>query len=199
MGWKVLILFSVPDSSTTLSNTIISGNRATSAGDEIVTDGISIVNANDNNLFGDSSQSNNTAFSGFTPGVNDINATSDGINVALTDILDPTLVDNGGSTLTHALVAGSPAIDAGSNPLGLTSDQRGLDREFDGDENGTAIADIGAFELQPVAFIRVNLPDGTAADGVDDITFGTPLSQFRDNATDSNLVRPQLCRYFPIH
>ena len=78
---------------TTLSNTIISGNRATSAGDEIVTDGISIVNANNNNLFGDSSQSNNTAFSGFTPGVNDINATSDGINVALTDILDPTLAN----------------------------------------------------------------------------------------------------------
>ena len=78
---------------TNLSNSLISGNRATSVGDEVVRVGTSIVNANNNNLFGDSSQSNNTAFSGFTPGVNDINATSDGINVALTDILDPTLVD----------------------------------------------------------------------------------------------------------
>ena len=99
--------YSFQASTSTLSNTLISGNEATSVGDEIVTVGPSIVNANDNNLFGDSSQSNNTAFSGFTPGVNDINATSDGINVALTDILDPTLVDNGGSTLTHALVNGS--------------------------------------------------------------------------------------------
>ena len=181
------------ESTTNLSNTIVSGNRATSVGDEVVTVDTSIVNANDNNLFGDSSQSNNTAFSGFTPGVNNINATSDGINVALTDILDPTLADNGGSTLTHALVSGSPAIDTGSNPQGLITDQRGFNREFDGDENGTATADIGAFEFQPLALIRVSLPDDNAADG---ITFRTPLSLFRDDAIDSDLVRPNFADTF---
>jgi len=31
---------------------------------------------------------------------------------------------SGGSTRTHALMPGSPAIDTGSNPLGLTTDQR---------------------------------------------------------------------------
>ena len=35
------------------------------------------------------------------------------------------LAYNGGTTRTHALLAGSPAINAGSNPLALTTDQRG--------------------------------------------------------------------------
>jgi hypothetical protein len=39
----------------------------------------------------------------------------------LLDVLD----FNGGPTRTHALLPGSPAIDTGSNPLGLTTDQRG--------------------------------------------------------------------------
>jgi hypothetical protein len=52
------------------------------------------------------------------------------------------LDDNGGPTLTHALLTGSCAIDAGSNPDGLATDQRGggFPRV-----TGTA-ADIGAFE-----------------------------------------------------
>ena len=53
---------------------------------------------------------------------------------------------NGGQTPTHALLCGSPAIDAGTNFLGLTSDQRGdgFPRTFG------AATDIGAFELQQV-------------------------------------------------
>ena len=52
------------------------------------------------------------------------------------------LADNGGPTRTHALAAGSPALDAGSNPLQLTTDQRGsgFARTL-----GSA-TDIGAFE-----------------------------------------------------
>src|SRR5262249_29083085 len=36
------------------------------------------------------------------------------------------LANHGGPTWTHALLPGSPAIDAGSNPANLTTDQRGL-------------------------------------------------------------------------
>jgi hypothetical protein len=34
------------------------------------------------------------------------------------------MADNGGPTLTHALLAGSPAIDAGDNAVCLATDQR---------------------------------------------------------------------------
>ncbi len=63
-------------------------------------------------------------------------------------MIDPQLgplADNGGPTQTFALLTGSPAIDAGSNPAALTSDQRG-GNFF---RVSGAAADIGAFELQP--------------------------------------------------
>jgi parallel beta-helix repeat protein len=50
------------------------------------------------------------------------------------------LANNGGPTQTHALLPGSPALNAGSNPLGLAADQRGAQR-IAGDQ-----ADIGAYE-----------------------------------------------------
>jgi hypothetical protein len=54
------------------------------------------------------------------------------------------LADNGGPTRTHAIAAASLAYNAGANPAGLATDQRGngFARVRDG------AADIGAFELQ---------------------------------------------------
>ncbi len=62
------------------------------------------------------------------------------------------LADNGGSTMTHALLPGSPAIDAALDADCPADDQRGIPRPEDGDGDGTAICDIGAFEVngQPV-------------------------------------------------
>ena len=69
------------------------------------------------------------------------------------------LHDNGGPTFTHALLPGSVAIDAvispadcndlSAVPAPVTTDQRGLPRPADGDGNGSALCDAGAFELQP--------------------------------------------------
>jgi hypothetical protein len=58
------------------------------------------------------------------------------------------LADNGGPTLTMALLPGSPAIDAGDNSASPPTDQRGLPRPFG------ASADIGAYEY--VALLRFN-------------------------------------------
>ena len=54
------------------------------------------------------------------------------------------LGDNGGPTLTHALLRGSPAIDAGDGESTLEADQRGVSRP-----QGVG-SDMGAFELEPV-------------------------------------------------
>jgi Bacterial Ig-like domain len=62
------------------------------------------------------------------------------------------LADNGGPTKTHALLAGSPAIDKGNSSFEATTDQRGLPRPIDfvgildaADGDGS---DIGSFERQ---------------------------------------------------
>jgi hypothetical protein len=90
------------------------------------------------------------------------------------------LANNGGPTLTHALLNGSPAIDHGANPQSLNSDQRGS--SF-GRIIGSA-TDIGAFEVQTVA--GPALPGDYSANFVVDAadyvlwrkTLGTSVSQF---------------------
>jgi Putative Ig domain len=107
---------------------------------------VSIVTANNFNLFG---ANGNAGVTDFTPGPTDI-VPAPGVQLA--NILGP-LQNNGGPTETHALVAGSPAIDAG-NPGGcrdnqgtlLLTEQRGFARHVDGNNDGTVRCDIGAFE-----------------------------------------------------
>jgi hypothetical protein len=137
--------------SVTFTHTLIAGNQA-AASPEIQNDGRNCsvipcrVIANNFNLFG---TNGNARVSGFTPGPTDIVPAP---GVQLPQILGP-LNDNGGPTETQALVAGSPAIDAG-NPGGcrdnlgvlLLTDQRGLARHVDGNNDGTVRCDIGAFE-----------------------------------------------------
>jgi hypothetical protein len=63
----------------------------------------------------------------------------------LNPLLGP-LQNNGGPTKTHALLAGSPAIDKGDNAGAPATDQRGFPRKKDGNGDGSLIVDIGAFE-----------------------------------------------------
>jgi len=167
-----------------LANSIISGNEASNSGNEIYNDNNSTINADANNLFGDGSQTNNEAFQDFSPGSNNINATSDGTNTPLGNILEldsdgnPLLQDNGGPTKTIELVANSPAIDAGDDNK-IPTDEADLDGDnlltenipfdqrgegFDRVVNGTV--DLGAVEVQqePIE-IPTNIADFEAAEG----------------------------------
>jgi hypothetical protein len=119
-----------------LGRTIVAGNKATT-GREInnqTADGAATT-ADDVNLFG---VSNSSGVVGFAPGATDIVP-----SVALGSILS-SLSENGGPTPTHALVTGSPAIDAvpGADPGCGGEDQRGVSRPQG------AGCDIGAFEKQ---------------------------------------------------
>jgi len=117
-----------------LKRSLISGNQAF-WGREI--DNYGTVARNNYNLFG---TDNRDGVLGFSPGATDIVPAS---GVLIGDILAP-LADNGGATLTHALVTGSPAIDAAPVDADCpAADQRGIARPQD------ASCDIGSFELEP--------------------------------------------------
>jgi hypothetical protein len=147
----------------TLERSLITGNTAPSAQEIQNYDGFSpgTINSNNFNLFGHSGESNAQAFYSFTPGGSDIIATSDGTTpTALAAILAPLAVDSG--ALVHALVTGSPAIDAA--PSGPATDQRGVSRP-----QGAAF-DIGAFELEQAAAPANARINGTDCDLIDAIT-----------------------------
>jgi hypothetical protein len=94
---------------------------------------------------------------------------TDGANgniIGVDPLLGP-LADNGGGTQTHALLPGSPAMDAGATCP--AADQRGIVRP-----QGVA-CDIGAFEWQSALGMAVLgngqvVPDGDAAPSVTDGT-----------------------------
>ncbi len=72
------------------------------------------------------------------------------------------LVDYGGATFTQALLPGSPAMDAGDNATCLSTDQRGVARPFDGDNNGSTVCDIGAYEaVTPILATATTTPTPT--------------------------------------
>jgi hypothetical protein len=67
-----------------------------------------------------------------------------------TDPLLDELRDNGGPTPTYALLPGSPAIDSADPDHCPASDQRGVPRPIDGDGDGNAVCDMGAYEYDPI-------------------------------------------------
>jgi len=81
-----------------------------------------------------------------------------GESIFLDDPLLGPLQNNGGLTLTHALLPGSPAIDTGSPTVCPLFDQRGYNRPLDGNGDGIPICDIGPYEYFSSNPIFIYLP-----------------------------------------
>ncbi|QDT96166.1 choice-of-anchor Q domain-containing protein [Gimesia aquarii] len=123
-------IYSVADTATVnIKNTIVGGNNAFVSGSDVQ----GTFNSQGNNLIG-----TNGSSTGFIDGFNNdiVGSEAQRIDPALAP-----LQDNGGPTLTHALLVGSLAIDAGDNTDGVVTDQRGAARPTD------TTSDIGAFEI----------------------------------------------------
>jgi|GEM_PF-1136547 len=122
----------------TLNNTIVASNTSNQGADDVI--GTFNV-ASSFNLIG--------AIDGSTGLGGSSNLT--GSRGAVLDAGLTVLGDHGGLTVTHALLEGSLAIDAGDDAsatiLGLSVDQRGKNRFDDGDDDTFDHIDIGAFEL----------------------------------------------------
>jgi uncharacterized delta-60 repeat protein len=126
-----------------IRNTIIAGNSAPNGPDCFERFGRPVFLSQGYNLIGNNSGANFTA------------ATGDLVGTAANPInprLGP-LQNNGGPTLTHNLLTGSPAIDAANPILPGSSviasevvDQRGVLRPIDHNRDGVAVSDIGAVE-----------------------------------------------------
>jgi hypothetical protein len=86
-----------------------------------------------------------------------------GTSAAPIDPLLGPLADNGGSTLTHALQAGSPAIDHG-DPAAPPQDQRGYGR--------VGVPDVGAFEYGGVAITLANISTRAFVQTGDNVMIG---------------------------
>jgi predicted outer membrane repeat protein len=142
--------------SLNVANSTITGNSAPSGGgiynkrppvgDSVVEISNTILNAgaSGENIFNDGGTISSLGYNlSSDDGGGYLTGPGDQIN---TDPLLGPLQDNGGPTFTHALLPGSPAIDAGdpnfhSPPL---NDQRGCPRVINGR------IDIGSFERQPL-------------------------------------------------
>ncbi len=133
-------IFNSSGGTVMFKNTILAGNSETAPGP---------VPGTFIGITGECSGTVNSVGFNLMQNFNTSNCTVTGVMPPLVDPKLGLLADNGGPTDTHALLAGSPAIDAG-DPAGctdntgarLTTDQRGLRRPW----APGGRCDIGAFE-----------------------------------------------------
>ncbi|MCA8999964.1 MAG: VCBS repeat-containing protein, partial [Planctomycetaceae bacterium] len=149
-----------------LNNSIVAGNVADFSGTPTTEIDGTLNPSSSNNVVGDPASAG-----GLTHGKNgNIIGVGGAGRLDIHTVLITTLGNNGGPTRTHALIPGSPAINAGSNALAvdfakipLAFDQRGMG--FARIQNSTV--DIGAFEsnLTPPSTLTLTLDRTSVLEG----------------------------------
>ena len=177
------------NSTATLTNSTVSGNTASDGGGIYHYKGTATLTnctVNANTATSASSLHNNdgsvTIANCIVVGSSVGTLTDGGYNIQGTNPNLGPLQDNGGPTFTHALLAGSPALDAipegGNSYNGAPpTDQRGESRPSPSGGN----CDIGAYEYHApatpemdVSGLGTSIPDGdTTPQAADDTDFGT--------------------------
>lgn len=124
----------------TLNNNIVALNTATDGSDLLGRGSLGNAFTGTYNLIGKADGSEGLAAA----------PNRSGSNIIPIDPMLGPLQNNGGVTLTRALIFGSPAIDKGNSPA-IIADQRGqirpIDNPFVSNDGGNG-ADMGAFEVQ---------------------------------------------------
>ena len=173
-GGGITVAFSA-SATLTLINSTVANNSADNAGGGIARDGVTgPITLLNTIVAGNVAPSGANCSGPFTSrGHNLESANTCGLDPVLdlsnTDPMLGPLQLNGGPTPTHALLPGSPAVDAGSNLGCPADDQRGVPRPLE-TTLGFRICDIGAFEFEALGFIQVGLALNTAT-----VHPGTPL------------------------
>jgi len=173
----------------TITNSTISGNHATTGGGVFIMGSVTATITNSivaNNLSGGDCGGGPP----FTSGGNNISSDATCSFVAMTDqvstdpLLGP-LANNGGPTFTHALLPGSPAIDAGDATTCANAAVNGMDQRGVTRPQGAG-CDIGAFEFEfgplPVVGLNVNAPPTYATGSAMTLTASTTPSATPANA-----------------
>ncbi len=201
--------------SATLDNVTVTTNQASTAGgitsnSAVVNLRNSVIAANtasiaDPDLSGSTYRSLGSNFVGDIGGATGLQDGENGDHVGdsagsgtIAPLLGP-LQDNGGTTLTHAPLAGSPVIDAGNNSGVAITDQRSLPRSLDGDGDGTVTVDIGAVEyFDPSAFVvnsfadtvDANVGDGVAQDALGNTSLRAAIMEANADALADTIIVP---------
>jgi hypothetical protein len=147
--------------STTAANSAADGGGLNNSGDAMLSSSIVAGSQEGGNCAGPVTDGGYNIDSGDTCGFDPANN-----SMPNTDPMLGELSDNGGPTPTHALLLGSPAMDAADPGSCPATDQRGVPRPADGDGDGEAICDIGSFEFRPATTISKSADPDVASAGL---------------------------------
>lgn len=150
-------IFNAGNGSVSVTNATFSNNRADDDGGTIsnshtfvITNSIVASNVPASNCSGTITNGGHNLDTGTTCGWGSSNG-----SMSNTDPHLGPLANNGGETQTHALSAESPAVDAGGQDFCPSIDQRGIKRPIDGNNDGSTICDIGAFEREDFVYLPI--------------------------------------------